>query len=293
MFASALATALTAIVLTASSGWAQNGSMVALLAADRAAAAHSEQEGAGSALLASLASDGALLWPGAPVLVEKPTTRRVLSAVRLDSATFTWQPLGAELSADSTLGMTWGISVHSSSAGADRAPRIRLGRYLAAWRRTTTRWELAAIAFTGPAAPPVESPSGAPLRLPPLSPSGQAATFVAADLAFARLAGDSGAAAAFERWAAPAAILPGSILAVGPAAIGRAIRSGGRAAWRWHPVLAWSTPAADFGFTVGEATIVPDEGDTAYSKYLTVWRRLADGSIRFIADGGNPRPNAP
>jgi hypothetical protein len=40
MFASALATALTALValtIAASSGWAQNGSMVSLLAADRAA----------------------------------------------------------------------------------------------------------------------------------------------------------------------------------------------------------------------------------------------------------------
>jgi hypothetical protein len=44
---------------------------------------------------------------------------------------------------------------------------------------------------------------------------------------------------------------------------------------------------------VGEATIAPDEGNTAYSQHLTIWRRLADGSIRFIADGGNPRPDTP
>jgi hypothetical protein len=58
-------------------------------------------------------------------------------------------------------------------------------------------------------------------------------------------------------------------------------------------VLAWSTPVGDVGCMVGEATIAPDEGNTAYSKYLTIWPRLADGSIRFIADVGNPRPDTP
>jgi hypothetical protein len=116
---------------------------------------------------------------------------------------------------------------------------------------------------------------------------------VTADLAFAALAADSGAALAFERWAAPKAVLPGSLLAIGPEAIAAAIGSGAPASWRWHPVLAWSSPSGDFGLTVGEATITPTSGSTAYSKYLTGWRRLADGNIRYISDGGNARPATP
>lgn len=292
MFASALATALSVLVITASSGWAQNGSMVSLLAADRATAERSQREGVGSALIAVLGPAGAVLWPGAPVVATTEDVRHLFSAVRLDSASFTWEPLGAELSADSTLAMTWGVSVRASSVGPG-APRGRIGRYLAGWRREASRWELTAIAFTGNAAPPVEPPHGLLRQLPPLAATGDAGRFVAADLAFAALAADSGAALAFERWAAPTAVLPGSLLAIGPAAIARAIGSGAPASWRWHPVLAWASRARDFGFTVGEATITPATGTSAYSKYLTVWRRLADGSVRYIADGGNPRPATP
>jgi hypothetical protein len=295
MFASALATALTALValtIAASSGWAQNGSMVSLLAADRAAAERSLRDGAAPALMTILAPDGAVLWPGAPVVAETDVVRSLFSAIRLDSAALTWEPLGAELSADSTLGLTWGALMRISRGAASGTSPVG-GRYLAGWRRGPARWELVAIAFTGSAAPTADPPTGVPLQLPPLSATGMAGRFVAADLAFAALAADSGAALAFERWAAPTAVLPGTLLAIGPAAIARAIGSGAPAAWRWHPVLAWSSSAGDFGFTVGEAVITPKNGGPAYSKYLTAWRRLADGSVRYIADGGNPRPPTP
>src|SRR5688572_11652517 len=58
MFASAPATALTALAaltLAASTGWAQNVSMTSLLAADRAAAERSLRDGAAPALMAVLA----------------------------------------------------------------------------------------------------------------------------------------------------------------------------------------------------------------------------------------------
>jgi hypothetical protein len=289
------ATAVIAVALTLwlapSTGWGQNGSMASLLAADRAVAERSERDGAGAALKASLGAGGTVLWPGAPVVADAEALRRLLSAVRLDSTTFTWQPLGAELSADSTLGLTWGVSVRVSLRKTGATPQVVFGRYLAVWRRGTGGWSIAAAVFTGAGVPETTVPPGIPARLPPLSPSG--APFVAADLAFARLAADSGAALAFERWAAPGAVLPGGLLSIGPKAIGRAIASGAPAAWQWHPVLAGATTAGDFGFTVGEAIITPTTGSPAYSKYLTVWRRLADGTVRFIADGGNPRPRAP
>jgi ketosteroid isomerase-like protein len=65
-----------------------------------------------------------------------------------------------------------------------------------------------------------------------------------------------------------------------------------KAKWEWHPVYSEGSAAGDLGFTVGEATIaVPGaSGVTEYkSKYLTIWRRQPDGSIRYIVDGGNDR----
>ena len=295
MFASALGTALTALAalsVVASRGWAQNVSTTSLLAADRAAAEQSLRDGVAPALMAVLAPDGTILWPGAPVVAGTDRARRLLSTIRLDAAALTWEPLGAELSTDSTLGMTWGVLMRVPLGIASGRLPVG-GRYLAGWRRDPSRWELVAVAFTGSAAPVAEPPKGVPLRLPPLPATGLAGRFVTADLAFAALAADSGAALAFERWAAPTAVLPGSLLAIGPAAIAATIGSGAPASWRWHPVLAWSSPAGDFGFTVGEATITPANGSTAYSKYLTVWRLLADGSVRYISDGGNPRPATP
>jgi hypothetical protein len=129
-----------------------------------------------------------------------------------------------------------------------------------------------------------------PLTLRPLRATGPAGPFISADLAFAKLAGDSGAAVAFERWAAPDAVMVDGtgLLVRGPRAVGGLVA--GPAAWRWHPVAAGVAESGDLGWTVGEAVIAPPDGARIYSKYLTVWRRLPDGSIRFLTDGGNARP---
>jgi hypothetical protein len=116
---------------------------------------------------------------------------------------------------------------------------------------------------------------------------------VGADLAFARLAGDSGAAIAFVRWAAADAIIFGGsgLITRGPEAIGREVA--GPAHWRWYPVAAGAAGSGDLGWTVGEAIISPNKGDPSYSKYLTVWTRDEAGQVRFLTDGGNSRPPTP
>jgi ketosteroid isomerase-like protein len=132
---------------------------------------------------------------------------------------------------------------------------------------------------------------------PARNPSpGTGAPFAKADIDFARMAGASGAPVAFGAFAAPDAMtLPGTgEIVVGPAAINaRMLESpAAKAKWEWHPVYSEGSASGDLGFTVGEATIaVPDaNGVTEYkSKYLTIWRRQPDGSIRFIVDGGNNR----
>jgi hypothetical protein len=266
------------------------GARAELLAADRAASALSSDSGIVGSLANSLDRSGVLLWPGAPVLVGPDEAKRLLRSVLVsDTLRLMWQPLGIELSRDSTLGVTWGVAVMT--------PRLtpgppHLGRYMAAWHRNSGRWTISALLFMNVQPIAMGVPSGLPLTRSPAATEGAAGDFVAADLAFARLAGDSGARIAFRTWAAPDAFVSGGsgLLTRGPDAIASGVA--GPAAWRWHPVAAGASRVGDLGWTVGEAVITPDTGEPSYSKYLTVWTRPPGRPIRFLTDGGNPRPAA-
>lgn len=258
----------------------------ALLSAERAAVVQSRDSGLAGALLRSMRGDGILLWPEAPIVTGTAELKRLLQVTSTDSLQLTWQPLGVELSGDSGLGITWGVAVANASR---HAPSPEFGNYIAVWRRDGGRWSIAALVYAGLRLP---KPVGGsiPASKPAVQARGIAAAAIAADLAFARLAADSGAAVAFERWAAPDAVTfgGGGLLTRGPRAIGRAVDF--PAIWEWHPVAAGMARSGDLGWTVGEATIAPAKGEPTYSKYLTVWAKAEDGTVRFLTDGGNGRP---
>jgi hypothetical protein len=268
------------------------GATDALLAAERVMSEASAHGTFVAAIAGALTENGAILWPGAPIVSGPDPVRRLLAAQRLlDSLRITWQPLGAMASADGTAGATWGVT---AAARDGRAPE--LGRYIAAWQRESGAWKLAAFVPIGifPAQSTLLPPGSGPLRLPPVASRGTAEDFITADLAFARLAGDSGAAVAFGRYAAPDGFMfAGGTLALGPTAIRGLFEGGPRTAWAWHPVLAGSAASGELGYTVGEAVITPDGGAPRYSKYLTIWQRQPDGKVRFFTDGGNARPATP
>jgi hypothetical protein len=231
-----------------------------------------------------------LLWPGAPVVVGAEEAKRLMVAISpRDTTRLTWQPLGVELARDSTLGVTWGVAVITPRL-TPGAPQM--GRYTAAWRHGRGRWTISALLFTGVKPVATSLAPGIPLSRSPVREAGPAGHFVAADLAFARLAGDSGAVVAFRIWAAPEAIVAGGsgLLTRGPDAIASGVA--GPAVWRWHPVAAGSSRTGDLGWTVGEAVIKPETGEPTYSKYLTVWIHPPGSPIRFLTDGGNARPAA-
>jgi len=261
-----------------------------LLAAERTISEVSQGSGFRQMIKQSLHPQGIVLWPGAPVLVGQADVDRFVAALPADSLHLTWKPLGVEVADDSTLGITWGTAVNVPP-GATPSPQI--GSYITAWRRDSGHWAISAMAFSGFLLPGAPLASGLALSRRALPATGNTASFVAADLAFARLAGDSGAAVAFERWASPAAVVfgNGGLLIHGPQAIGRTVA--GTAAWKWHPVAAGAAHTGDLGWTVGEAVIKPVGGEPVYSKYLTIWTRLRQGGIRFLTDGGNARPKAP
>lgn len=258
-----------------------------ILAAESGVSRAAGTTGLRSALAAALHADGILLWPGAPVVRGSGPVKQFLAAQQsLNSLRFTFQARGVALSHDSTLGYTWGIAASGWRNGST-APRV--GRYIAAWRRDGERWSIAALLLQGLTSPGKTTlPANLPLALPPATEAGEAGAFVAADVAFAQLAVDSGAAIAFERYADEDAVIGSGLQVRGPKAIGRAVAD--PASWRWHPVAAGAARSGDLGWTVGESVVTPAGGEPGPGKYLTIWRKRSDGTVRFLTDGGNARP---
>jgi ketosteroid isomerase-like protein len=109
------------------------------------------------------------------------------------------------------------------------------------------------------------------------------APVVAAERAFAAEAGRRGWVEAFEAHSTSDAI----VLQAGPvnahqslAGIDPANR--GDTSLTWGPEFAGISMGGDFGFTTGPY----NGGDAAFGQYFTVWRRQADGSWKWIYDGG-------
>lgn len=263
------------------------GERAAVLHAERAVAERSRDSGFAEALLGSMHREGILLWPGAPVVAGTAEVKLLLARLQTEPLHLTWKALGIEIARDSSLAATWGVAV----ASADRKrPAPEIGSYIAAWRRDGARWTLAALVFAGLRRLPAPVLSELPLTRRSLNAAGIRGLFVEADLEFARLAGDSGAGVAFERWAAPRAVTfgDGGLLTYGPKAIGQAVDF--PAAWQWYPVAAGGAGSGDLGWTAGEAIIAGKDATPAYSKYLTIWARDGNGEVRFLTDGGNARP---
>ncbi len=268
-----------------------------LLQADRALSAASLKGGMKTAFAEALAGNAFFLYDGAPVIAGKANVVRLLeSQPVLNLMRVQWLPLVVTTSTDGSIGVTWGVmSISSIARDAGAAPHF--GKYISAWRRLPDgAWQLAAHVEMGLTDEKVVIPR----NLSPVAAGdpllGTGAPFAKADIEFAMMAGARGAPAAFGEFAAGDAMtLPGTgEIVVGPAAVkSRMLESpAAEARWEWHPVYAEGSASGDLGFTVGIATITPPGAAATaafQSKYLTVWRRQPDGSVRYVVDGGNGR----
>ena len=262
-----------------------------LAATDAALARAVRNGGFRSALRTVLAEDAVLLYPGVQVVVGRDRIDRLLAAQPiLDSLTAFWTPVESWISAAGDFGATLGFTAITPKGSPTAGTRA--GVHIAAWRFEHDRWRLVAILLNG-VAPPARAvrPDGiGPLELPRIPPEGPAGPMVKADLDFAALAGRTSSETAFREYAAPEAIFPaGGNPRRGPDQIA-AVFAGDSSAWVWAPVVAGASRAGDLGFTVGESVITPKTGAPAPGKYLTIWRRLPDGRVRYLTDGGAPRP---
>jgi ketosteroid isomerase-like protein len=245
----------------------------ALLAADRELARSTD-------VVSAFAEDAAYLYPGARLVRGKTAIRALFDSA--GAGDLTWTPEYADVSDDGTVGYTYGWT-----RSADQQ-----GKYLACWRhRDGGSWIVTAYTRTrlAPGTTPVPAGPAVPAR--PVRGRADARQVKSADSAFAALSVARGAQAAFLSFAASEAVLlgpPGAPMTHGREAIGAAFAEfPADAVLDWAPVTADVAGSGDLGCTVGEASIV---ARNSYSKYVTVWKRQADGSWKFVADGGNARP---
>lgn len=248
--------------------------------------------GLSQALPPALASDAVLLLEGAPLVRGRDAIAQLLQAqTALRELQLSWIPFRVIPSGDGSLGVTFGSTTIQRSQGN----RVDAGRYMTVWRRGDAgAWQIVAHAQIGLLTPEqLVLPAG----LAAVTREEGSNAFAAADLAFAKMAGDSGAPAAFARHIAPDGMtLAGTgELNIGPAAV-RARMAEGRLAtahWQWHPVITFAAASGELGATIGEAEIRAAQApasDAFYSKYLTIWLRQPDGSLKFLVDWGGARP---
>ena len=120
---------------------------------------------------------------------------------------------------------------------------------------------------------------------PAADPQPDPAPIVAAERAFAADFPALGLAGSFSKWSVPDAV----IIAEGQArtagvlfADAPRVRQPGEPLIEWWPVLAGVAMSGEMGFTTGPAA----RDQEPYGHYFTIWRRQADGSWKWVYDGG-------
>ena len=280
-----LLAACSAVTFQAASPANATGTRVdALIEADRSASSTIWKSGLREGLRAAFEPDASLRVPGAPLL----TARALLvPGTDLDAPVplvrLSWDAVGVHISNDSSIGTTWGIAMNLQES---KPPSM--GRYVAVWRHGGSGWRIVAYSLLGIAPPASKEWSHFRRTIPDAVTEVDAQRFFETDRAFARAAADGKAVTAFRTWAAPDAIMfeRRGFMITGPDMIGKAVE--GPARWSWEPLVGGGS--GDLGWTVGEAVIAPDEAPPVRTKYLSVWRTSADGTLRFILDAGSVRP---
>jgi len=60
----------------------------------------------------------------------------------------------------------------------------------------------------------------------------------------------------------------------------------------WVPLKAEIAASNDFGYTFGNWTLVRSNGTTVYGNYVSIWKKQADGSWKYVLDTGTETPAA-
>ncbi|NOK36871.1 DUF4440 domain-containing protein [Corallococcus exercitus] len=269
--------------------------------ADQAMSDASAKAGSAKGFADFLAEDAVLLVEGEYALKGRQAIQTWLTAHPLEQGgTLRWEPVRWDVSADGTLG----YSVGTATVDAEGATQQAVGRYISAWRlQADGQWRVAATvrnAATTPMTPPegfspANTEPGAAART--LSKDAVLEEAMAADRAFSAQSVREGMGKAFTAWAAQdAVLLTGDAGLYGQDSIARVfapftLEQNGLS---WEPVLGDAAASGDLAYTVGRAIATGKDAQGQprkdFVKYLTVWRRQADGPWRYVTDGGNSSP---
>jgi ketosteroid isomerase-like protein len=275
-----------------------------LFAADAAHTAAIAQLGPIDGVLRPMSGNAVYLTPGFDVLRGRHDIHEALAAEYPDPqhTTIARTLLGGDVSADGNFGFTFGWLQRTMPDGL-----LPYGAYVAVWQREDGEGFRVTAYFSRPSVRRVPVAPGFPLLSSGPGAGGvphadsMAAlrrSVLAADTAFAELSVAQGSDVAFPAYASPDFLLifgGNFVPLVGAQAIADAYAGPTPGeTLDWAPVYVGAAASGDLAYTVGDAvdTVTAADGSVsrAYSKYLTLWARNADGAWRFIADGGSPSP---
>ena len=275
----------------------------ALFRADNQLARAMTWAGPVEGFIKSAAGDITYLHPGAEVIVGRAATLQFLEGAYADfneEVRTGLHRLAGDVSADGSLGYTFGWLDENRSPKITHAVELAYGRYVAVWRREGRDWEVVVflrLDSTGPLGnPPTDARilDGEPGVRAPGHPEAHALGASIADARFADLSLAQGYSHAFDAYAADAAIaVTNTDVFWNRAGVNEAFSG-----WtpdqslRWHPLRSGAAASGDLAWTIGHGAFILGIGGPEQrfpSKYLTVWLRTA-GGWRFLIDGGNPRP---
>jgi ketosteroid isomerase-like protein len=280
----------------------------ALVATDRAQSEATLREGSVAGFTPFLAEDAVMLAPGTYLLQGKAAITEYLGSRPLETpgGAIWWEPLRWDVSVDAQVGYSTGrLWLRQRIPSGEWLTSH--GTYISTWKRDEAgAWRMAAFVrgllgcdqpgYCGGEPPLADLPPtcrpyhdsghhGARVE----DPAVRAAEVSAADSAFAAYAQQHGTRAAFSAFASEEAYVPSGGGECGREAVDY---EGGEL--EWTPVLSTAASTGDLGWTVGRASSMglDREGNPRrfYSKYLTVWRRDRDGTLRWVVDGGSSRP---
>lgn len=260
-------------------------------------------------LLAPVDENATLLVANREIITGRHAIRAALESLYPRASEITVQRTlaGGNVSVDGRLGFTFGF-IEQTRREAGGSPVVTYGTYISIWELQHGRPRVAAYytrSSTSNHTPPrVGFPllaDGPGLRGVPHGgcPEQQRRTLLDTDAQFAALSVAQGISVAFPAYAAEDLLITGSrdhYYLEGPAEIA-AWYAGSTPAEEvldWAPIIADASPSGDLGYTIGTYTdrLIGPNGTAsiAYGKYLTIWLRQADGSWRYIGDGGAPSP---
>ena len=265
----------------------------ALLSADQAFGAGLAAPNLTAGVGAGLADNAYLLFPGEN-LVQGPAAAEAIFAANFDAGSaFVWHPALADVSADGEIGYSFGTFEFTEDG-----THIFWGKYISAWRKQADgHWLIEAFNPVFYRLPAGELPANFPHPLDngrgPFTPVDVAAEeqrLLAVDAAFSQASVDLGQAEAFKQYADPHAIVLGNPdFIIGRKAIFEAREGGAGTVLSWTPMIAEVGPLGDLGFTIG-TYLFTAPGVASNGKYLTIWRKSANGTWRYVQDGGSVSP---